>query len=172
MRVQCDRCQQSISIGDTLSFDGDHIVHLDCRRPRDLSHEERKLLFRYCFDHVAVECAGFARGFRQQELGADLLIYKTNLCPSCRLDLTDALRSHLYACGLLPGEVRRRAQEAREATQKLIKRSQEMVDHADVLMREAEAARALQRTLLQEARAALAALRETMRRQAPHDSRP
>jgi hypothetical protein len=51
---------------------------------------------------------------------------------------------------MLPGEVRRRAREARAAAQRLVKNSHQLSDRADVLMREAEAA--------------IAALRETMRR--------
>ena len=172
MRVQCHRCCRLLSADDTVSFDGDRIVHLDCRRPRDLSPEERKLLFRYCFDHVVAQCAACARGFRQQELGVDLLLYKSNLCPGCRADLTVTVRSHLYGCELLPVEVRSRVDEARAATRELIKRTHELTDRADVLMREAESRKSVQSTLLAEARDALAALRETMRRLGSHDSRP
>jgi hypothetical protein len=57
------------------------------------------------------------------------------------------MRGHLYSCAMLPEEVRRRAREARDAAGKLIKQA---ADRADSLMREAEAA--------------IAALRETMRR--------
>jgi galactokinase len=58
----------------------------------------------------------------------------------------------LYACTLLPEEVRRRAQDVREVARKLAKHSSQLRDFADVLMREAEAA--------------LAALHETMQRSA------
>ena len=149
---KCPRCHQSIMVDDTVSFDSDAIAHLDCRRPRDLSHEERALLFRYCFDHVVAECANCAKKFRQQELASDLMGNRTHLCPGCRADLTNAVRSHLYACAMLPSEVQRRAREVREAARKLIKQSQELSNCADVLMREAEAA--------------IAALRETMTRMA------
>ena len=63
---------------------------------------------------------------------------------------------------MLPAEVRARAREAREATRKLIKRSQEVASRADTLMREAEAAVGAQSALLPEVRAALALLRQTM----------
>jgi len=53
---------------------------------------------------------------------------------------------------MLPVAVRRRAQAAREAAQRLVKQSHQLSDAADVLLREAEAA--------------LYALRDTMR-QAP-----
>jgi len=63
---------------------------------------------------------------------------------------------------MLPGEVRRRAREARAAAQRLVKNSHQLSDRADVLMREAEAGLMEDRKLLQNARAAFAALREAM----------
>jgi galactokinase len=60
------------------------------------------------------------------------------------------MRGHLFSCAMLPEEVRQRAREVRDAARRLVKHSSELRDHADVLMREAEAA--------------IAALRETMRR--------
>src|SRR5262249_44352056 len=69
-------------------------------------------------------------------------------CPFCHTDLTASIRTHLYACALLPAEVRRRAQEARDAARHLVKQSQQLQDSADVLIREAEAAlHALRATL-------------------------
>jgi len=56
---------------------------------------------------------------------------------------------------MLPGEVRQRAQEARDAARRLVKESGQLRDRADVLMRESEAA--------------IAALRETMQRTAWRD---
>jgi hypothetical protein len=50
------RCRRPISANDTIAFDGDPISHVDCRRSRDLSHEERALLFKYCFGHAVAEC--------------------------------------------------------------------------------------------------------------------
>jgi len=50
---------------------------------------------------------------------------------------------------MLPVDIRRRAQVAREAARSLVKQSHQLSDAADVLLREAEAA--------------LHALRETMR---------
>src|SRR5262249_59295617 len=69
-------------------------------------------------------------------------------CPFCHTDLTASIRTHLYACALLPAEVRRRAQEARDAARHLVKQSHQLRDNADVLIREAEAAlHALRATL-------------------------
>jgi len=146
---KCPRCLQVVSREDTVVFDSGQLMHRDCRRPRGLSPEERALLFKYCFDHAVVECASCTQDFREQELGADLLGNRTNLCPRCRRDLTEQLREHLYNCLMLPGEVRRKAREARAAARRLVKESQ-FSDQAEVLIREAEAA--------------IAALHETMRR--------
>ena len=63
-----------------------------------------------------------------------------------------------------PEEVQLRAREFRESTRELVKRGQEITARADVLMRDAGAAVALQSKLLPEVRAALAVLRETMQR--------
>ena len=147
----CPRCRRSIAENDTIAFDGDNtIIHLDCRKPRDLSHEERALLFKYCFGHAVATCPDCKQSFRQQELGSDLLGNRTHLCVRCRVDLTESVRAHLYGCTLLPETVRRRAQEAREASQKLIKEGGRLTSAAFVLIAEAEAA--------------IAALHETMRR--------
>ena len=146
----CRRCRRPISANDRIAFDGDHICHVDCQRPHDLSHEERALLFKYCFGHAVAECPTCAQSFRQQELGSDLLGNRTHLCAHCRVDLTDGVRAHLYACAILPETVRRKAREAREAAQRLIKERDRLTSEAFVLIAEAEAA--------------IAALRETMRR--------
>ena len=129
-------------------FDDVQVMHLDCRSPRHLSPEERALLFQYCFDHAVAECASCSQDFRQQELASDLMGNCANLCPRCRTDLTERLREHLYNCSTLPGEVRRRAREARAAARRLVMENQS--SNADMRMREAEAA--------------IAALRETMQR--------
>jgi len=148
--TKCPRCLQQISAKDTIAFDGNRIVHSDCQRPRDLSVEERALLFKFCFDHAVAECAACGGTYRQEELGSDLVRNRTHLCPKCRVDLTESLREHLYACPVLPDNVRLRARSAREAALKLVKESDQLSDRADVLIAEAEAA--------------LAALREIMRR--------
>jgi len=148
IQSKCWKCAKSISGNDALSFDRDHIVHLDCGRPRTVSPEERALLFRYCFDHAVAECATCARSYRQLELGSDLVSNRVHLCPNCREDLTESVRGHLYSCAMLPEQLRRTLQAARSAVGKLIQRSAS--DRDGVLQREAEAA--------------IAALRETIRR--------
>ena len=143
---RCRRCEQAISASDAFSFDGDHIVHLDCGRPRTVSPEERALLFRHCFDHAVAECATCVRSYRQLELGSDLVNNRVHLCPNCRADLTESVRAHLYSCALLPAELRWRLHVAREAVGKLIQQS------------------ASDPALKRDAEAAVGALRDTMRR--------
>ncbi|PYN74154.1 MAG: hypothetical protein DMD96_30920 [Candidatus Rokuibacteriota bacterium] len=134
----CPLCSRTIWPADTVVSGYGHLSHLDCQRPRALSPEARAL-FSCCRDH-AVGCVLCAGSFRVVELAPDVLGPRTLLCPQCRTDLTDSVRTHLYACAMLPEEVRRRAQGAREAAQALAKRSHQLRDSADVLIREAEAA--------------------------------
>ena len=145
---KCPRCLQLLWPDDTVTVSDGRVVHLDCQRSRDLSREERVLLFRYCSDHAAAKCPECDQSFRRQQLGSDLLGHRTHLCPHCRADLTESLRGHLYACAMLPAEVRQRAREVRDVARRLVKDRRQLSDRADVLMREAEAA--------------MAALRETM----------
>src|SRR5438445_7703844 len=146
----CRECSRTISPGDTLVFGYGRLGHLVCRRPRVLSGEERTLAFLYCRDHEVAECSTCTRRFRLRELvSQDQFGVRLHACPWCHTDLTDSIRAHLYGCAMLPVDIRRRAQVAREAARSLVKQSHQLSDAADVLLREAEAA--------------LHALRETMR---------
>ena len=148
----CPRCNQAISADDTLAFNGDQIFHLNCQRTRDVSPEERVLLFRYCRDHAVAKCVACAASFQQYDLGADPLGSRFYLCPRCRADLTASIRTHLYTCRIVPDEVRQRAQTVRDAARILVKQSDGLRDRADVLMRVAEAAAAaLRQTMAKEA---------------------
>jgi hypothetical protein len=143
---KCPRCMQVISADDTVQLVDDGVAHVDCQRPRDPSPDERALLFRYCREHAVAKCPACAASFRQEELGADLVAHRANLCPRCRADLTESVRSHLYGCAMLPEEMRQRAREARDAAGKLIKQGRQT---ADGLMREAEAAITALREVMQ-----------------------
>jgi len=60
---------------------------------------------------------------------------------SGKTDLTDSIRAHLYGCAMLPVDVRRRAQAAREAARGLVKQSaQQHVRSIAQLVAETEAA--------------------------------
>jgi hypothetical protein len=146
----CRTCARALSPDDTIVFAYGVLGHLDCRRPRALSAEERTLLFIYCRDHDVADCVRCARRFHLREVASlDSLGIHAYECPWCNTDLTDSMRAHLDACAMLPLAVRRRAQAAREAARSLVKQSHQLRDGADVRLRDAEAA--------------LHALRDTMR---------
>jgi hypothetical protein len=148
--ARCPLCSRSISIEDTVVFGHGHLSHLDCRYPRALNPEERAILYLYCRDHAVAECVACARRFRPIELSATATDAHPRRCPSCGEDLIGNIRRHLYDCTLLPAEVRRRAHAARDAARELVKQSHRLREAADVLVHEADAA--------------LAALRDAMRR--------
>jgi len=141
MQVKCTKCSQPIALTDIFeSYDG-RLSHVDCKRPQILTPEERTLVFLYCSGHVVAGCPICDLSFRYTELASDILGgSRTNMCPRCRQDLTEAVRAHLFRCAWLPSEVRLRAKAVREAAQRLVKEAQQLRDRSDVLIREAEAA--------------------------------
>ena len=144
----CPTCSKTISEDETVVLMRDRVSHFYCRQPQVLSPEERALLFLYCWKHAVAKCGTCGREYRQSELAADLFSGREHLCPECNAELLDNVRSHLYSCSMLPAEVRRRAQVARETARTLVKRGRELSDRADVLMRQAEATLyALQETI-------------------------
>ena len=147
---KCPRCIQSINSNDTIVFDENQIVHLDCRRPFELNYEERALLFMFCWGHPVAGCTACGQSFRQHELATDLFDHRTHLCPRCRTDLTVNIREHLFACSLVPTEVRWRAEDARDAARRLIRQRHELSSQAA--------------TLQQEVELAISALRDAMKR--------
>ena len=154
MPVNCSKCSRPIASTDVVQSLGGDLAHVDCTRPQSLTAEERALLLVYCFGHAVAHCVGCDIRFRLVQLATDALRGGTNLCPQCRRDLTDSVRSHLYGCAMLPAEVRRRAHEVRDAARYLVKQSHQLRERSDVLIREAEA------TLYERQRA----LREAMSR--------
>jgi predicted RNA-binding Zn-ribbon protein involved in translation (DUF1610 family) len=151
---KCPRCGQAIAADDTVELrNGIEIRHVDCQQPRGLSSEERVLLFWHCWNHHAAKCIACGESFRPDQLAADPFRNLSHLCPHCRRNLTESLRGHVFTCPEIHQIVRQRAREARDAARKLVKKSVQTRDRADVLMREAEAA--------------IAALRETMWRELP-----
>jgi hypothetical protein len=147
----CPQCSRTISPDDTIVFSRRVLGHLDCRRPRVLSAEERTLLFIYCREHHVAECVRCGGRFYLREVASlDSFGVRAHGCPRCHTDLTDSIRAHLYGCAMLPVEVRRRAQAAREAARSLVKQSAQQ--HLRSIAQ-----------LVAEAEAALYALRDTMR---------
>jgi len=146
----CPQCSLTISPEDTIVFGFGLLGHLDCRRPRVLSDEERILLVIYCRDHQVAECVGCTGRFYLREVTSLDLGVRAYKCPWCHTDLTDSIRAHLYGCAMLPEEVRGRARAARETARSLVKRSHQLLEAADLARREAEAAlHALRATIRQ-----------------------
>ena len=137
----CPECYQMISPEDTIVFGHGRLGHLDCRRPRVLSAEERAILLLYCRHHTVAQCVHCGEQFRLPQVGSlDSVGIRSYACPRCRADLTDSIRAHLHSCAGLPAEVQRCAAAARDAARSLVKRTRELDDAADVAMREAETA--------------------------------
>jgi len=139
--AMCPECSRTISPEDTIVFRFGILGHLDCRRPRVLSAEERTLLFVYCRDHQIAECARCTATFHLREVASvDSFGIRTYLCRRCHTDLTESVRAHLYGCAMLPLAIRRGAQAAREAARSLVTQSHQLRDAADVAVGEAETA--------------------------------
>lgn len=140
MQVNCAKCSKAIALTDIIESTNGHLLHVDCKRPHVLTPEERALVFLYCSGHVVARCPACDISYRYAQLAADMVGgSRTNMCPRCHRDLTEAVRAHLFRCAMLPSEVRARAQDVRQAAQLLVKESQEIRDRSDVLIREAEA---------------------------------
>ena len=152
MRVNCTKCSQPIALTDIIESSNGSLSHVDCQRPLTLTPEERALVFLYCSGHVVARCPACDIPYRYTQLAADMVGgSRTNMCPRCRRDLTEAVRAHLFRCAMLPSEVRLRAQEVREAAQRLVKETHQARDRSEVLIREAEALLFKQQRALREA---------------------
>src|SRR5262245_12402941 len=140
MQVNCAKCDGPIVLNDIIESNNGFLSHIDCKRHKVLTPEERALVFVYCSGHVVARCPACDVSYRYNELAAEMVGgSRTNMCPRCRQDLTEAVRSHLFRCAMLPSEVRSRALALRAAAQHLVKQSQQARDKSDVLIREAEA---------------------------------
>ena len=101
MQVKCSKCGQLIALSDIIESADGRLSHVECARPRTLTADERHLLFVYCGDHIVAQCLSCGLSFRLMELAADPLGGRTNICPRCRKDLTENVRTHLYGCAKL-----------------------------------------------------------------------
>src|SRR5262249_31485830 len=129
------------------------VAHVDCRRPRNLTHDERSILYGYCWAHP-ITCPACSQSFRLFELDSDPFErHNRTACPHCRTDVINSVRDHLYTCPLCPEVLRRRAREARENARMLVKDAKALRDRADVLIREAEVAAAESREAVKQSAA-------------------
>ena len=140
MQVNCTKCFQPIALTDIIESHDAQLSHVDCKRPKVLTPEERALVFVYCSGHVVARCPACDVSYGDTELTADMVGgNRTNMCPRCRRDLTEAVRAHLFRCTMLPSAVQRWAQVVRQAAQRLVKKSQQLHDGPEDQIREAEA---------------------------------
>lgn len=121
----CPRCLRVVSLEEIV---GNRVIHRDCPRTGGLPYREwRRLLF-YCSSHEVAKCPSCGRGARQHELNSNMVGDYTCVCPKCRTDLTEAARSHLYICGMLPREVRRRSLALCRAAADLLRESRAILE--------------------------------------------
>ena len=140
VELTCARCFRILSPDDVVESVGVGVAHVDCRRPRDLTHEERSLLYGYCWAHL-IGCPACGQSCRLFELDSNPFeYYKRTCCPRCQVDLIESVRDHLYTCPLSPEVLRLRVRETRATARRLVKQARDLHDQADVLMREAEVA--------------------------------
>src|SRR5262245_8678015 len=84
---KCHRCLRELSLDDVVESDGARVIHIDCRRPRDLTRQERALLFANCWGH-GVACPACDQTIQLFELGPDPFeAHKRTRCPRCQADL-------------------------------------------------------------------------------------
>jgi hypothetical protein len=104
-----------------------------------LTARERALLFRACWDHTVARCQRCAIELKGIDLRA------RDLCPSCRIDFTSAIRGHLLACAaaavLSAGRVVADAKALHETSARLYKEARQLRDAAQIARAEAEAIR-------------------------------
>src|SRR5262249_57584367 len=104
--VTCPQCSRMITSEDTFVFGSGLLGHLDCRRPRVLSAEERTLALLYCHDHEVAECSTCTRRFRLRELvSQDQFGVRLHACPWCHPHLTAPIRTPLYHSPILPPDL-------------------------------------------------------------------
>src|SRR5438132_10515783 len=72
-QVNCSKCSEPIALSDVIESSDSRLSHVDCKRPRMLTSEERALLFVYCYGHAVAYCLGCDLRFRLTELAADAL---------------------------------------------------------------------------------------------------
>ena len=107
---------------------------------------EREVLYLCCMSHPVARCARCREDVTGAQVGADLVGGRRDLCPSCRTDLTDALRLHVLACEAVRATLRAHVQAGRDAidaSRLLLKRSEELKTRSEILAAESEALAAL-----------------------------
>jgi hypothetical protein len=96
-----------------------------------LTSDERALLRKYCHEHPVATCPRCSEALALDGLGTDIIIGRRDFCPTCRTDLTTALRLHLATCTVMRTQAREVRERARNGSR-----------HADATHADEEQARA------------------------------
>ena len=81
-----------------------------------LSDAERRVLTAHCYDHFVATCEDCRRDYQFTALGFDVLGRRYYFCPSCRVDLVDALRLHILHCQAIRAVLQERARRNGQLT--------------------------------------------------------
>jgi len=93
----CSQCSDAstISLDDSVQFDGHRARILTAETARS-GPEERAVASLGRLEYAVAKCAAYAhKSTGRDELGADLLVNRTHLCPHCPCDLTVRSRAIL-----------------------------------------------------------------------------
>lgn len=107
-----------------------------------VTKDERAVLNLHCQNHNVARCAHCHEDLTGSQLGADLIAARYDFCPSCRADLTDALRLHILGCDAISATLLNRAEAGREqieTSRRLRKASEELKTRSEILAAESEA---------------------------------
>jgi hypothetical protein len=66
-----------------------------------LTPDERRLIFRYCWNHLVASCEPCQTHYRIDQLGIDSFRGLSHLCTKCRADLKASVRKHIASCTAL-----------------------------------------------------------------------
>jgi hypothetical protein len=80
-----------------------------------LMPDERALFAVYCNDHPIAVCHQCAEALTFERIGADIVMGTRDFCPTCRADLTLALRRHLADCTFIRVQDRERRDVVQES---------------------------------------------------------
>ena len=82
MQLKCAKCSEPIAFTDIIESSDGRLSHVDCKRPKVLTPDERALVFLYCSDHVVARCPACDIAYRYTQLAADMVGgNRTNMCP-------------------------------------------------------------------------------------------
>ena len=118
-----------------------------------LMPDQRALLVMHCNDHTVAVCPRCSEALTFDQIGADVIMGKRDLCPMCRADLTTAVLRHLAECTLMRAQERETLERAREiASSNTTPNDPKSPDETRGAQRESERLREKSREAIGEAR--------------------